>query len=238
MKDHLPRAIFFDLDDTLLMDSNNTEDCWLSACQRCVSLTAAIEPENLFAAVQTYRNWFWSDAERHRQGRLDLEAARRAIVAGALLKMGIEHPTLANDIAQTYAALRDKAIRLFPDALETLRLLQARDIRLALLTNGNAQLQRRKIEQHGLAPFFDCILIEGEFGIGKPDERVYRHALSQLEVSPEETWMVGDNLEWEVAAPQRLGIFAIWRDVSGAGLPPSSIIRPDRIIQTLSELVK
>ena len=36
--------------------------------------------------------------------------------------------------------------------------------------------------------------------------------------------MVGDNLEWEVAAPQRLGIHAIWLDAYKAGLPAGSLI--------------
>jgi putative hydrolase of the HAD superfamily len=49
--------------------------------------------------------------------------------------------------------------------------------------------------------------------------------------------MVGDNLEWEIMAPQRLGIYAIWHDGYGVGLPPNSPIRPDRIIRRLSELL-
>jgi putative hydrolase of the HAD superfamily len=49
--------------------------------------------------------------------------------------------------------------------------------------------------------------------------------------------MVGDNLEWEVVAPQRLGIYAIWYDGYGIGLPPGSPIRPDRIIRSLPELL-
>jgi FMN phosphatase YigB (HAD superfamily) len=48
---------------------------------------------------------------------------------------------------------------------------------------------------------------------------------------------VGDNLEWEVEAPQRLGIYAIWIDVHGDGLPEGSTIKPDRIIRSLTELV-
>jgi FMN phosphatase YigB (HAD superfamily) len=42
-----------------------------------------------------------------------------------------------------------------------------------------------------------------------------------LGVGPHETWMVGDNLEWEIVAPQRLGIYAIWHDGYGVGLPPT-----------------
>ena len=49
--------------------------------------------------------------------------------------------------------------------------------------------------------------------------------------------MVGDNLEWEVEAPQRLGIHTIWHDVTGEGLPPGSEIRRGRIIRSLAELL-
>ncbi len=48
--------------------------------------------------------------------------------------------------------------------------------------------------------------------------------------------MVGDNLEWDVAAPQRLGIFGIWVDYAGTGVPAGREIRPDRIIRSLSEV--
>jgi putative hydrolase of the HAD superfamily len=58
-----------------------------------------------------------------------------------------------------------------------------------------------------------------------------------LGVGPHETWIVGDNLEWEIVAPQRLGICAIWYDGYGVGLPRKSAIRPDRIIRRLSELL-
>jgi putative hydrolase of the HAD superfamily len=84
---------------------------------------------------------------------------------------------------------------------------------------------------------FDHIQIEGEHGFGKPEERAYTHAMEVLGVGPHETWMVGDNLEWDIVAPQRLGIYAIWHDGYGVGLPPDCPIRPDRIIRHLSELL-
>ena len=61
--------------------------------------------------------------------------------------------------------------------------------------------------------------------------------MEALEVKHDETWMVADNLEWEVAAPQQLGIFAIWHDALGRGLPQGTTIRPDRIIRSLSYMV-
>ena len=65
----------------------------------------------------------------------------------------------------------------------------------------------------------------------------YRHAMGVLGVEPHETWMVGDNLEWEVMAPQRIGIHAVWHDSLGNGLPEGTPARPDRIIRGLAELL-
>ena len=128
-------------------------------------------------------------------------------------------------------------MRLFPDALDCLTDLRRRGVPLALVTNGDAVQQRDKIERHGLARFFGAILIEGEFGVGKPHESVYRHALGALAARPEQAWMVGDNLEWDVAAPQRLGLGGVWVDVAGHGLPPEHPVKPDRIIRAFPELL-
>jgi putative hydrolase of the HAD superfamily len=49
--------------------------------------------------------------------------------------------------------------------------------------------------------------------------------------------MIGDNLEWEIEVPQRLGIYAIWIDAHGEGLPGGTSIKPDRIIRSLTELL-
>jgi putative hydrolase of the HAD superfamily len=89
--------------------------------------------------------------------------------------------------------------------------------------------KRAKVIRFALEHRFDHIQIEGEHGFGKPEERAYSHAMEVLGVGPRETWMVGDNLEWEIVAPQRLG---------GLGLPHDSPIRPDRIIRRLSELLE
>ena len=61
---------------------------------------------------------------------------------------------------------------------------------------------------------FDYIGIEGEVGVGKPDPQAYLLALSALGAQPSMTWMIGDNVEWDVAAPQRLGMQAVRRTES------------------------
>jgi putative hydrolase of the HAD superfamily len=61
--------------------------------------------------------------------------------------------------------------------------------------------------------------------------------MDALGVTAGETWMIGDNLEWEVVVPQRLGIYAVWIDVHGDGLPEGTTVKPDRIIHSLTELL-
>jgi putative hydrolase of the HAD superfamily len=232
----LPRAVLLDLDDTILDDSGNISSCWLDACRAHRSDLGALDPVALYDAIERVREWYWADADRHRAGRLDLAAARREVVQMALRDLGVDDGALAQRIGDRYHQLRDAGLQPFADAVETVRWLRSCGCKLALLTNGAGPMQRGKISRFGLADLFDAILIEGEVGFGKPDPRVYAGALEALGVAAGDTWMVGDNLEWDVAEPQRQGIRGIWIDVWGRGVPPRHPVSPDRIIRRLSDL--
>ena len=236
MSEPRPRAILFDLDDTILEFDGNADRVWRSVVAEHAGGLAGLDIERFMAALNEYREWYWGDPERHRRGRLDLPLARREVVRGAFDLLGLTAPAMADAIAHAYSVQRELEVRPFPGAIETLNYVRAQGIRMALVTNGTSAMQRGKIERFGLESCFDYILIEEEFGVGKPDERVYLHAIAQLDASPAEAWMVGDNLEWEVATPQRLGIFSIWVDSAGTGLPETANVNPDRIIRRLSAL--
>ncbi len=231
----LPKAVIPDREDTILNDSGSIDACWREACL-AGSARFGIHPDALFDAIRKSGRWFWSDPERHRVGRLNLETARTEVVWQALVELGIENKELAATIGRIYHNSREERLEIFPDAVETLEWLREQGCKLALLTNGNGAPQRRKIETFGLDRLFDAIFIEGEVGFGKPDPRVYRLALGRLSTKPSETWMVGDNLDWDVAQPQRLGIFGIWIDTTGDGHASLGSVKPDRIIRSLSEL--
>jgi putative hydrolase of the HAD superfamily len=222
-----PRAVLLDLDDTIIDDSSATHSGWATACAEAVPSLGSLEAEALQASIFEVRDWYWSDAERHRLGRQDLRAAGAWIVGEALSRHGVADPPLAAAIANRYRDIRDESLCLFEGAIETLDHLRSRGATLALLTNGGAAGQRAKIERFGLAPYFDFICIEGEFGWGKPDERVYSAALTALGVAATDAWMAGDNIEWDVAAPMRLGLSGIWVDRHAAGLPSASSVNPD-----------
>ncbi len=229
------KALLFDLDDTLLDYSGGVELSWTEACGTCC-VPGGVDAVTLVAAIAETRRWFWDDPARHRRERVNMPGAWQHIVEFALERLGRPAPELAAAIARDYAERRRVVMRLFPEALACLNDLRRRGIPLALVTNGDASQQRYKIERHDLARFFDEIVIEGEFGAGKPDEAVYQQALKTLGVAPGEALMVGDHLEFDVGAPQRLGLTGVWMDRAGLGLPQDSDVRPHRIIRSLDEL--
>ncbi|MBO6633026.1 HAD family hydrolase [Parvibaculum sp.] len=239
---NLPRAILFDLDDTILSAYGQPELAWKTVVGEFSDQLENFDTDDLVREIGIYAREFWSDASQHKHWRLRLTEARRRIVAGGFERLSAKSgarpdDTIIHALADRFSAFREEEMKFFPGACETLDKLKELGVIMALITNGAAETQRAKVVRFGLEHRFDHIQIEGEHGFGKPEEQAYRHALSVLDVAPEETWMVGDNLEWEIAAPQRLGICGIWHDPHRMGLPASSEVKPDRIIHALPELL-
>jgi putative hydrolase of the HAD superfamily len=240
----LPTAILLDLDDTILAAFGQSAEQWRRVVAEFAEHLEPHPSDAVIDAIQIYSRYLWADQARHKDWRHRIGDARRHIVTNALTELAtagdLPRPSdaLCHAIADRFNAVQHAELRMFPGAHETLDRLKELGVKLALVTNGAAAPQRAKVVRFALEHRFDHIQIEGEHGFGKPEEQAYRHALAALGVAAHETWMVGDNLEWEVVAPQRLGIYAIWYDGYSAGLPPDSPVRPDRIIRSLPELLE
>ena len=232
----MPDAIFFDMDATLIFWSTPAETVWESLARRYAVEANGVEPGALLGVINRTRDWYWGDLERHRTGRLDLYQARREIVRLALTGLNIVNPELADKIADEFTLLREKDEAVAPEDIAVLKHLGERGLRLALITNGGADVQRAKIKKFGLAPYFDNILIEGEFGCGKPDERVFKHTLDKLKVKPSNTWMIGDDLARDIAPCRALGIYSLWVNGKGDDSHHLEGVRPDKIIKSISEI--
>ena len=226
------------MDGVLLITTQSPDKSWQQVCQQFAP-NLGVSPQRLEEVLResrdVYRRDINQDTQKQRRDRLEPFETRRETVEKALEQIGRGDKTLATEMVRAYEAIREKR-QLTPSALDTLQKLRDLGLPLALISNGNATYQRRKIEQHHLAPFFDTILIEQEFGVAKPDQRIFLAALDQLHITAEEAWMIGDDLAFDIAASQQLHIFAIWCDLARRGLPEESPVHPDRIIHALPEL--
>jgi putative hydrolase of the HAD superfamily len=232
-----PRVILFDLDDTIIDFSWNSSESWSLTCLEVQAETGA-DPAALQRTIGDVANHFWADHDRAEEGRRDLILASATIVAEAFAALDVPvRPDLPREMSARYRKRREAGIRLFEGAIDVLETLRRQGRRLALVTNGTREEQRAKIERFDLESHFDHIQIEGEFGLGKPHDAAYRHALETMNADPATTWFVGDNLEWDVAAPQRHGIYGIWVDGRRRGVPADTAHVPDRIVQHITELI-
>jgi putative hydrolase of the HAD superfamily len=232
----LPPFLLFDMDDTLLDYSASGRQCW-DELFREFAPRFGVSVEQLAGAHKQASDWYWSDLERHRSGRMDLKTSRRQVLGLTLESLGIEHPALGVVRAAAFTFRGEPLILPFAGAIETLQELQRRGLRMGLVTNGSPEFQRNKVLRFDLTRYFETIIIEGEFGAGKPDQRVFLAALEQLGAQPAQTWMIGDDLLRDLQPAGQLGLGTVWVDNEKAGLPAGSPIVPMLTVNSVADLI-
>jgi putative hydrolase of the HAD superfamily len=124
-----------------------------------------------------------------------------------LLELGAEE-----DAAEELAALRLESTRPLlkprPGALETLAELRRRGYLLGLITVCSEEVEELW-EETPFAGLFDATVFSCSAGVRKPDPRIYRLALDELEVDPGEAIFVGDGANDELAGAERVGMRAV-----------------------------
>jgi putative hydrolase of the HAD superfamily len=124
-----------------------------------------------------------------------------------------------------------------PGAIETLRALSARGIRLGIVSNTGRTpgvVLRRILERHDMLRYFDTVAIaySDEVGFRKPDGRIFRRSLDALGVEPARALHVGDNPDADVLGAQRVGMRAAHYAFAGAAPSPVA----DLVVNDLADL--
>lgn len=229
-----PRAVFFDLDDTLLDGWSAMMASWQLVCHE-VGESLGCDGDGLFMAIRREGSSFWKDEGAVAQWRLHLDEARVEVVKLALAALG-QDPSHAREIAVEYGRRHSENLAMFDDAFETLDALRAAGFRTGLITNGATTPQRAKIERFGIEPYMDVIVVEGEFGLGKPERAVFEHAARSVAVEPHQAWHVGDNLYADVGGAKASGLHAVWIHRDRLQLREDLAVAPDRTVAHLAEL--
>ena len=94
---------------------------------------------------------------------------------------------------QHYGQSASKRTRVYPQVTETLQYLQARNIRMAVITNKPQQFTPHLLAFLGLAGFFELVVCGDTLPQQKPDPEPLFHAMKIMGLSAEDCWMVGDS---------------------------------------------
>jgi putative hydrolase of the HAD superfamily len=159
----------------------------------------------------------------------DFTRMRHASLVRALTLSG-DDPAHADGAFAVFFAARNR-VELFADALPALQALAAR-WPIAAVTNGNADLHGI-----GLAAHFATTVSAREFGVGKPDPRIFHEACRRLDVQPHEVLHIGDDWALDIVGAHGAGMRSAWvrRDAGVEPLPGS--VRADCVVGDLGELV-
>lgn len=132
----------------------------------------------------------------------DFTAVRRESVRLALAQSGCDE-SLAEPAFEAFFAARHE-LEFYPEVLDALQRI-ARCYPLMALSNGNADIART-----ALGPLFCGAISAREFGIGKPDARIFHEACRRLGCEPHEVLHVGDDLALDVIGARDAGLQTFW----------------------------
>ncbi len=193
------RAIFIDIDDTLLD--------YIPCCREAFEFALPEHPE--------YFDLFFEIS-----GRLFSEAKHGLHTIAEVMELypkefiaTIGYPPEAVDsFKHAFRAAWGKTHTLVPGAKEMLENLQAKGYRLFAASNSFGHLQRSRLEQAGILPYFEDTYISMDIGYDKPDIRFYQEALRRCGLQPHEVLMIGDSMTTDVIGAQKAGMDALFFD--------------------------
>ena len=222
-----PRAILFDLDDTLwpigpvIARAEALVHAWLVANAPRVAQRFSID------ALRSAR---MALLQEQPDFHLDLGALRRAGLHAAFAEAG-EDANGVEHAMQVYYRARN-TIELYEDVLPALEEIGALAV-VGSISNGNADLQTIGLAQH-----FSFSLSAGAHGSAKPDPGIFLAACAAMGVAPQEAVYVGDDILLDVQGAQRAGLRAVWLNRTGSTRHLEHGVVPDAICRDFTELLE
>lgn len=126
--------------------------------------------------------------------------------------------------------------RPYPRVREVLQCLQARGVRLVVLTNKESRYTEAVLDAHGLSPLFDRVICGDTFEVKKPDPFGIHDTLHRFGIAPQAALMVGDSFI-DVRTARHAGV-AVWAVPYGYNMGQAiESAQPDRVIADLSALL-
>jgi 2-haloacid dehalogenase len=220
-------AILFDADNTLFDFDRAQREALLEAVGMSIADQGA---EDILHKFKTINEKAWRELEEGALGKesIKVERFRR-------LKAASEIGPSAEEAADKFLEALSLKAYLLPGALETVKELKEKGIKLGLATNGFSRVQRKRLSLSPISQYFDGVFISEEMSSHKPDPGFFDLCLDGLCVPLAECVMVGDSPSSDIAGAKAIGMFAVW--INREGRPyPGALAQPDIEIPMVGEL--
>ncbi len=115
----------------------------------------------------------------------------------------------ARELLEEFIHVDISNITLFPDVMNTLKQMKSQGYKLILVTSGEKQVQKKKIDVLGLNDnYFDEILITDRTN-GQTKRNCFKEIIQRYSLKPEEIVCIGDKIDDELAAGKSLGMVTV-----------------------------
>lgn len=225
------KNLFIDLDDTLWDTYHNNKECLreIYADYRFGRHYPSFEAFFDTYMPNNYRLW-----ELYRNNLIDRRTLILERFRFVLRPLGIEDAGEILKINNDFLLRTTTQTRIIPGSIELLEHLSPR-YRLFILSNGFREVQSKKMENSGLAPYFTRIILSEDAGIQKPHKAIFDHALRTTNSRRTESLMIGDSWEADITGARNARIDQLWFNPSH--LPPKGFT-PTFTVEALREIME
>ncbi len=197
------KHIFFDLDHTLYDFDKSTHDTLFELWDKHYLSNKGIPQfKYFFSRYKEFNDRLWG---QYRKGKIEKAFLNVERFHVTFKEFGLDNRDFAEQFANEYLANAPLKNTLFPGATETLDYLQNSYV-LHLITNGFEEVQKTKIKTTDLKKYFKTITTSEEAGVKKPDPAIFHFAMTKAGAIPDESLMVGDNIEVDIIGAKNVGM--------------------------------
>ncbi|XP_041866431.1 N-acylneuraminate-9-phosphatase [Melanotaenia boesemani] len=229
------KAIFFDLDNTLI-DTSGAGIVAIQKTSELLKTTLGLDETTIRSICDKFKQKLLHECFDSSSGLSVDEVRVRHWEESIMETVGsCSTPSLADQCYYMWKNSRLDVLCLSPEVRTLLKQLRSR-YKLLLLTNGETRTQREKVEAVQCEEFFDAIVIGGDHAEQKPCLSIFTFCFNLLEVEPQDCVMVGDSLDTDIQGGFNAGVQAtVWiKNAHSAVLDGS--VQPDYTIPTVLDL--
>lgn len=222
------KHLFFDLDETLWDYFSNSSRVLTRLFYEYDLTSVGIPSIDAFLnAFKTGNNKAW---HLYDMGQLNKESLRLKRFPMVFAELGLPESAVPKQIEADFMSQCPKEGLLMDGALKLLETLH-NHYHLHIITNGFNDTQRIKMESAQIVHFFNTVTTSESTGARKPEEGIYLHALSIAGAKPSESLMIGDKIENDVLAAERVGIHGVFYN-------PAKVLFKEKVRFEISHLTE